>query len=184
VLTGIARPGVAPVAYLPPNRAIQIVDSASPQTFIDRKTITKPNGFQRFSKWAHNIFSTTPSKKAETNIRTGLLSTSDLQSRQPPELPPRNIRHPETRVCTSTRIPRSDEPPPLPPRPRVPPSSPSTPSAAKYEQSAFPVHLTGGQPQNDVRDQGRGILLESIRKSGIGSLKKVAHNSEKILSAG
>jgi hypothetical protein len=183
VLTGIARPGVSPVAYLPPNRAIQIVESAPPQT-SDRKTITKPNGFLRFSKWAHNIFSTTPSKKTEANFGTEFVSTPNLQSRQPPELPPRNVRRPETRVCTSIRTPRSDEPPPLPPRPKVPLSSPSTPSVAKYEQSAPPVHLTGGQPQNDVQDQGRGILLESIRTSGIGSLKKVAHNSKKILSAG
>jgi hypothetical protein len=170
---GQARAGIAPVAYLPPNRAIQTVEFAPPQVLIERKSVTKPNGFQRFSKWAHNIFSTTPSKTAEANIQTGLSSTSNLPSRQPPELPPRKNQPPETRVSISTQTSMSDKPPSLPPRPRVPLSTPSAPSVTELEKSAPPSHIASGQPEIAMGDQDRGILLESIRKSRIGSLRKV-----------
>lgn len=173
LLINTAPPGTAHVAYLPPSRAIQAIESISSQRSMEKKDFLKAGGFQRFSKWARNIFAKAPSKLVKLPVHNSITSTPN---RPAPELPPRNCRRLEIRNNASNcgtqsqdlsmRQTISDKPPPLPPRPPVASSPPLPPLSPVHVDSRHPV-TTG--------ENGRGMLLESIRNDGLGSLRKVAH---------
>jgi hypothetical protein len=175
-LTGIAPPGIEPVAYLPPNRAIQTIELTSSQKPTHKGDFLKANGFQRFSKWARNILAKAPLKLVKSTVQDSMASTP---SRPAPELPPRSCRPygitTNTSSCSthlqglSVAPSISEKAPPLPPRPAVAHSPPL--------HHISPVYVDSGSPTTRTGDSGRGMLLESIRKTGIGDLRKVAHRS-------
>lgn len=160
------------MAYLPPSRAIQAIESVSSQRSMDKKDFLKAGGIQRFSKWAHNLFSKAPSKLVKLPVHNSIISTPN---RPASELPPRNCRRFEITNASncgtqsqdlSMRQTISNKPPPLPPRPPVASSPPLPPLPPVHVDSRHTV-TTG--------ENGRGMLLESIRNDGLGSLRKVAH---------
>jgi hypothetical protein len=164
------------VAYLPPNRAIQTIELTSSQKRTHKGGFLKANGFQRFSKWAHNMLAKAPLKLVKSTVQDSMASTPN---RPAPELPPQSCRPygitNDTSNCSthlqdlSVAISTSDKPPPLPPRPAVAHSPPL--------HHISPVYVDSGSPTTRTGDSGRGMLLESIRNSGTGYLRKVAHRS-------